>query len=118
QSACAADRRHDERIAVGTSVLGGRPNASQTTPAKASACRLSSVQTAQGRAAAEVHSSQGPQGAASTRSPGLKISNEHRRISPSVTTHHETSPTGWSQNWSHLLASTANHSEISASDAL
>ena len=117
QSACAADRRH-ERIAVGTRIVGGKPNASQTTPAKASACRLSSLQTAQGRAAAEVPSSQGPQGAASTRSSGLKISNEHRRISPAVTTRHDTSPLGWSQDWSHPLASAANHSEISASEGL
>ena len=31
---------------------------------------------------------------------------------------HDASPRGWSQNWSHLLATAANHSGISTSKAL
>src|SRR4026209_442399 len=37
---------------------------------------------------------------------------------PGVAINHDVSPLGWSQIWSHLLASAANHSEIITSRAL
>ena len=95
-----------------------RNNAPQATSAEASACGLSLVQGAQGRTTAEVLSSQGPQGAASTRGAGVRFSSEFCRILPSMTVRHGDAPLGWSQNWSHPLAGAANHSRISTSKAL
>jgi hypothetical protein len=40
------------------------------------------------------------------------------RFMPSLAVSHDASPRGWSQNWSHLLASAANHSSISTLEAL
>jgi hypothetical protein len=37
---------------------------------------------------------------------------------PSLAVSNDASPTGWSQNWSHLLANAANHSRITTSKAL
>ena len=40
------------------------------------------------------------------------------RLLPSLAVSNDASPHGWSQNWSHLLATAANHSRISTSKAL
>ena len=40
------------------------------------------------------------------------------RLLPSLAVSNDASPLGWSQNWSHLLATAANHSRITTSNAL
>ena len=40
------------------------------------------------------------------------------RFLPSLAVRYDVSPVGWSQNWSHLLATAANHSRITTSNAL
>ena len=40
------------------------------------------------------------------------------RLLPSLAVSNDVSPLGWSQNWSQLLATAANHSRINTSNAL
>ena len=40
------------------------------------------------------------------------------RLLPSLAVSNDASPHGWSQNWSHLPATAANHSRITTSNAL
>jgi hypothetical protein len=41
-----------------------------------------------------------------------------KRFLPSLAVSNDAAPLGWSQNWSHLLATAANHSRIATSNAL
>jgi len=41
-----------------------------------------------------------------------------KRFLPSLAVSNDAAPLGWSQNWSHLLATAANHSRITTSNAL
>jgi hypothetical protein len=95
-----------------------RNHAPQATSAEASTCGLSLVQAAQGRTTPEVASSQGPQGAASTRGAGVRFGSEFYRISPSIAVRHNDAPHGWSHIWSHVLVNAANPSDITSSSAL